>query len=297
MQCETGTREMRIIKKNNTDENLYSVIRCCHKTEEPIYVWSDKDILSMSSEEFMKKLYDGYKILTPEHDYKVYYYCKTKEKECIWNDEYLDTISVSTSVLCNIKCRMCDIISHKKIFPNDKEVYFDILNKIKGQNLETIELTSEGEPFIYKEDTLKYIESLTLNDCKRLEIMTNGVLLKEEDILRIFRAKCNSGIDIRFLCSISGITKESYEAVHKNPHFEHVARNAELINALDMLNCINFVIMPDNLHELDFYKQYWEEKNVPRWKCASSVLQDYNYPGATKIVMESAEYKRFKENP
>lgn len=294
MQCETGSREIRFIKNNDTNENIISVIRCCHRTDEPIYQWTADDILSMTKQEFMKKIFDGYNIIPDNHDYNTYFYCKTKEKQCIWNDEYLDTISVATSVLCNIKCKMCDIISHKKVFPIDKVVYFDILNKIKGYKLKTIELTSEGEPFIYKEDTIKYIESLTLNDCKELEIMSNLTLLTEEDIIRIYTAVAASGIKVKFLCSCSGITEETYKEIHKNDKFNQVVKNIQLICRLNMLNCINFVVMPDNLHELEFFKQFWLDHNVPEYYCSDTLIVDYNYPGATKYVQESLEYRKYK---
>lgn len=295
MKCENGTNELRLIKKNLTDKHEYAVIHCCHRVWEELYVFSEDELLNISKSDFMNKLYECYNLIPQNHDYNTYYYCKTHEKQCIWNDEKLEVVSVSTSPRCNISCRFCDIKSHKSVSKNDKAIYFTILNMLKNNNLKQIELTSEGEPFIYKEDTLQYIENLTTNDCKRLEIMSNLTLLTEEDILRIYTASLSNDIEIKILASCSGITNETYKLHHNNDNFERVVNNIKLINSLDMLNCINFVITPENLHELDFFKQFWGEKGVKSYKCTATVLVDYCYPvkNATEIVLKSKEYNNY----
>lgn len=293
-KCQNANQELTINKCDDVNENLYSVFRCGHKKLEPIYTWSANDILSMTSDEFMQKMYSGFKILPPNHDFKTYYYCKTDSDVCEWSGE-LDTVSVAISALCNIKCKMCDIISHKKIDAIDKIVYFDVLYKLKGHGLKVIRLTTEGEPFVYKEETFKYLETLTHNDCETVDIFTNTVLLTQDDIDRLYRIKCTNGIDIKILCSCSGITPETYSIVHNNNKFETVEKNIRLINSYGMLNCVNFVIMPDNLHELEFYRQFWTERGLSLYQITACVLSDYCYPGAAEKVLKSYEYKRYLE--
>lgn len=289
--CENQNHPLMIAKLEHSDQ--FIVYHCEYKSNEYVYKWSMDDIFNMSGEEFVDKLYKGYKTTPLNHDSKVYDMCKATVNICKKPGE-LNKVCVNTSTLCNIKCKFCNIKELKPILPREKELYFDILYKLKNSKLMEIQLTGDGEPFVYKKDTLEYIDNLTTNDCKQLVIFTNVTLLDEEDIIRMHNASVKSGVKIFIMCSCSAITPETYSIVHGNTNFEKVVNNIKLINEFDMLQNVNFVILPDNLQELEFYKQFWKEKNVT--KVSATVVHDYCYPGATKFVYDSAEYKRFIEN-
>lgn len=284
---------LTISKKEN--ENKYIVFQCEYKSDEIIYEWDMDDIFNMSNEEFINKMRSGSELILPNHDESIYKFCKSVSDKCRI-DGPLNVIRVNTSSGCNIKCKFCNIRSLKPIYLREKELYFNILEKIRSTkpNLDYLQLTGDGEPFIYKEETLKYIESLTADVCKILVIFSNCTLLDKDDITRIYQAVTKAGIKCQIMCSCSGITSETYEKNHGNNKFDKVVENIKLINEYNLLQNVNFVITPDNLHELEFYKQFWHEKGVT--KTSATVIHDYCWPGATKFVYDSAEYKRFIEN-
>lgn len=288
LHCGTG---LTIAKLENA--NSFIVYQCEYKSNEYIYNWTTEDILNMSQSEFIEKLRAGVATIPENHDYKVYPSCKALRGECI-NNGNLDVVRVNVSSACNIKCKFCDIKSLKPIFPKEKELYFDILNKLQNAHLKYLQLTGDGEPFIYKKETLEFIKTLTTDTCKILVIFTNNTLLDKEDIELIHNVALKTGIKMQIMCSCSAITPETYRTVHCNDNFDKVVENIKLISKYDMLQNINFVIMPDNLHELEFYKQFWLEQGID--KTAATIIHDYCYPGATKFVYDSPEYKRFIEN-
>lgn len=287
--CEHG---VTICKKCN--DHKYVAYQCEFKSEEYIYEWTADEIINMSAEKFVNMIRTASETLPKNHDYNVYKFCKSNSKKCYTNGP-LNVIRVNTSTACNIKCKFCDIPSMKPVYPEDKELYFNILSKIveNKPHLKYLQLTGDGEPFIYKKETLEFIQTLNTEVCGKLVIFSNCTLLNPEDIELMYNFSQVSGVKIQIMCSCSAITPETYKKVHNNNNFYKVIENIKLINKYNMLQNVNFVITPDNLHELCMYKQFWNENNII--KTSSTVVHDYCWPGATKMVYESAEYKQFIE--
>ena len=287
--CEHG---VTICKKCN--EHKYVAYQCEFKSEEYIYEWTADEIINMPAKEFIDLIRKGSESLPKNHDFKVYKYCKSDGNVCYSNGP-LDVIRVNTCSACNIKCKFCDIPSMKPVYPEEKEIYFNIISKIieVKPHLIYLQLTGDGEPFIFKKDTLEFMKTLTPDVCEKLVIFSNCTLLNPEDIELMYEYSKMTGVKNQIMCSCSAITPETYKIMHNNDNFFKVVENIKLINKYDMLQNVNFVITPDNLHELCMYKQFWHEQGV--LKTSSTVVHDYCLPGAAKAVYESAEYKRFIE--
>lgn len=292
-KCENSACGFGLTINKAENEHKYKVFHCEFKSEESII--NDllaEDIINMSADEFIKMLREASKAVPPNHSKAVFKRCKSKLQECNFSGP-LQVVRVNTSTACNIKCKFCDITSAKPIYPEEKLLYFNILEKLRDgkPHLNYLQLTGDGEPFVYKKDTLDYIATLNPDVCKRFVIFTNCTLLNPEDIEFIYNMQEKNKIKVQIMCSCSAITPETYKEIHRNDNFYKVVENIKLINKYDMLQNINFVITPDNLHELSMYKQFWLENGVE--KISATVIHDYCWPGATKFVYDSNEYKQF----
>ncbi len=134
-------------------------------------------------------------------------------------------VTVSLSHLCNIDCRNCFFEGRHIEKPGDKTIYFETLNKIKGHKLDTIEFTDQGEPFVYYNDIINYLKTLSLEDTIHVRFFTNGMLLSHERLDELKKLSLETGVNYRFAFSIDGITKETFEAVRRGANFEKVLDN------------------------------------------------------------------------
>lgn len=178
-------------------------------------------------------------------EYKNYY--------CNYGKRPIENIEVSIQTSCNLNCIMCreQIIINKEI---DK-LYFKILEQLKGHNLNCLQLTAQGEPFLYKTETFNYLNSLNRNDFKNIICVSNLTLLNDNDIDNLYRI--NNNIKIRITASIDAITESTYKKIRKNNFFTKVMHNACYLNELGLLTGINFVLQKENLNELMQAYEYW----------------------------------------
>lgn len=157
---------------------------------------------------------------------------------------------------CNIKCYMCPCSN-----PPDaetKETYFKTLYKLKDFNLDWLYLSTGGEPFIWKKETLDYIDVLDESYTKHLDITSNGTLINSDDISRLSKAK----IDVKIAISISDINAEGYENIHCNKNFEKVLENTLSLHKVGLLRNVNVVICKYNIDNLDNILKFWQEKGI-----------------------------------
>lgn len=178
-----------------------------------------------------------------------------------------DSINVSIQHTCNLNCIMCNY----KHEPNSEidELYFLILEQLRGYNLKTIQLTQEGEPFYYKKRTLDYLQSLTTNDCQTVFIISNITLLNDEDIETLSNLK----VKIHLIASIDGVTEETYKKIRRNNLFNKVMHNAELLIQHKILKSINFVVQELNTTEIPLIIEYCRMHNI---KCNLLPLENEN---------------------
>ena len=106
--------------------------------------------------------------ITPDHPM-----CNNSTCALLPNNEIKNVI-VGLSYACNLRCYNCWYDGQHFDTHKQKELYFHVLYGLKGHGLNKIVLTNKGEPFIYLHETLDYIKSLSLNDTKVIEAVTNG---------------------------------------------------------------------------------------------------------------------------
>jgi molybdenum cofactor biosynthesis enzyme MoaA len=203
-----------------------------------------------------------YNILPANHHFETcnHTFCNG-DKICDWRNEELKEIRVNINS-CNLNCIMCH--NDHSYTKESMEVYFHILNLIKGHNLNKIILTTGGEPFLKKNETIEYIESLKSTDCKRLEIITNATLLNENDIMRIKETTYKNGISCKIQVSLDSTDKDIYCKIRNatEKQYETVMRNIDKLHETGLLYGINIVMMPEN--ERTCYNDclYWKKKNI-----------------------------------
>lgn len=244
----------------NTDKSFFKVYPCCKYewtyVDKPLGKIYFKDLKNIDLYETLvnirknNNLYNNVMLNcvgyhdTPEN-LKNYY--------CNWVNYPLENICVSTLESCNLKCKMCGYDHSPNKFLMDN--YFYILETLKGHNLEGLGLTQLGEPFFYKKKTMDYLKSLTYNDFKHIDIITNASLLDDEDIELL--SEINKTVQIVIIVSFDGITKKTYEFIRQNSNFEKVMHNALLMKEKNLLYSVNFVVTRETKGELLEAYEYW----------------------------------------
>lgn len=137
-------------------------------------------------------------------------------------DKLLD-VDVSVDVHCNINCSFCGFfpVREKAYKTKVQDIYFKILEKLKGNNLRNLYLTSNGEPFFFKERTFQFLESLAEGDFSAVSLHTNGTLLDKSDLDRLLKIK--TPLFINF--SLNAWDRESYIRVCGFDYFDKVLEN------------------------------------------------------------------------
>lgn len=270
--------------------------RCCYKYHEITKLYNITDVINNNN--FIDDVLAAAPIIPKNHDYTIYpHFCKTNETQCDYSNDEITSIEVATSYTCNLNCIMCGFRNFTKDIDlsSDKELYFHILNNIKGHHLETLTLTTEGEPFFYKKETLEYLKSLTLNDTKNVFIISNLTLLNEADI-DLLKDINDKGVKINIMASVDAITAETYKKIRRNDNFNKVIDNVKLLNKYGLLNSINYVIMIENLHELDFLYDFYKNINIDKTMINYLVFngeETEEIRNKINYIINSPEYKRF----
>jgi MoaA/NifB/PqqE/SkfB family radical SAM enzyme len=290
MNCRNATTNISILF---ADPKHIGISHCFYREmpEELSGILSISELFKMSDSEFKSYLTAAYREIPKTHDFNTTYYCDTNEKYCYYNDKSIKSIKVATFTYCNLdKCIMCNTADRKLPLNDEIRLYFFILNKIKNMNLDFINFTTRGEPFFVKKQTFEYLKSLTLNDTKLICFNSNMVLLDEDDISELYNISKSINIPIKMVASCSAITPETYKKIHVNNSFDKVVNNIKLLYKYDMLDFINFVVQFPNLHELEFYKKFWNEHGITedsKILCTPVIGHD-----GDKVV-QTVEYKRF----
>lgn len=211
-------------------------------------------------------------------------------KWCDYSKTPLNRITVISNS-CNLRCSMCreDVYCSQ----DESENYFGLLEAVRGMALEELFLTNGGEPFLHKERTLKYIESLTEKDFKIVGCITNGTTLDDEDIERLANL---TNVGFFSMVSVDGITEETYEKVRRNPYFKKVKHNILELNKHGLLRGISVLITEDNLHELNDMPEYWMSNGLRFDQLTFIVCEDVYLPSSSnseKKIMRSKELQEF----
>lgn len=248
----------------NSETDIISFQPCCHLPHnrgEVDELTLDKipyqEFLKLDNVmEYLNKIHKNFPYIMPT---------ESKSGNCTPPCDYMnysvESISINSLEACNLHCRMCrkNVISASE---KDKEVYFNLLYKIKGLGLNIIELTTAGEPFLFKKETFEYLESLSLKDCKQVYIITNATLLTKEDIDRLSKIKETSGVSICIQVSLDSIDESTYKIIRQNNNFQNVMDNIYYLNEKGLLAEVSFTIQSLNVWQLPLLDKFWAEKGI-----------------------------------
>ena len=173
-------------------------------------------------------------------------------------EKKIKQVDVGISHACNMHCMNCFFKEHKDT-PEMKKAYFDTLYKIKGHQLDTIMMNNGGEVFVYYDEIIEYLKSLTPNDTRQVTFVTNLVLLNEERFKELKQISESTGVTYFFLPSVDGIKKESYEAIRLGGKFEKITENLHLLADIfgPQQAVILYTIKKPNINETKNVEKYF----------------------------------------
>ena len=143
-------------------------------------------------------------------------------------------IENSISKACNLHCIMCGARAdhHEK----ESYLYNELFRQLDSNYI--ISTTCHGEPFIYKQEFYKWV----LPKFKRLDILTNGTLLNDEDIEILSEYQEKTVLAMSFDSDI----KEIYEKIRIGANFDIVYGNLLKLRKANLLTDIYLVIQELN---------------------------------------------------
>lgn len=156
---------------------------------------------------------------------------------------------------CNLKCKHCYKNNEIKEYELEINKCFeicDIINKMAIKNNLKISLSiTGGEPFSRKEDLFKILNYIDkLNGIESFQLLSNGLLIKDEDIEKLTKMKKLNGIQI----SLESPNKETHEEIRGKETFD---KTIEIIKKLTYNNIkvhVMMTISKKNINEIiDMY--------------------------------------------
>ncbi len=153
---------------------------------------------------------------------------------------------------CNLRCRTCSVRNSppgKDISPELIDRIFDAL----GDSIEVVNVTGIGEPF-FARSWPHLRKRIREKPYRRLEIVTNGMLITEDEIRDMMRADHPTILVV----SIDGATKETFEYIRDRAKWERLVATMEMIARLrqelqpgPLFSLgVDFVAVKDNIAEL-----------------------------------------------
>lgn len=169
-----------------------------------------------------------------------------------------DAVQVNFTFRCNIRCKMCSMHNQMQFLESqgrnieiDSDVFRKVLKEANSLGTKTA-LFIGGEPFVRADlfDLIGYAKSLELNPI----IVTNGILLNEENIQKCFE----TGVDWLSI-SIDAASDNTFSKIRGENVLSKIINNIELLNRLKRDKNRNSpkivtvcTIMDDNLEELSY---------------------------------------------
>lgn len=236
----------------NEKTDVIGISHCCidrlnNKLGEIPY----EDFYKMSEIDFYKYL-DDIVFTKPIKCYN------NKDCESIWdsmnNEVYGIVVAISRE--CNLKCPMCHAKtgghkdSHKR-----KQLYFDLIYKLKNYHFKELKLTDMGEPTIYLNEILEIMKDYKY--CKNLNICSNCTVFTKDLVL-----KALSICDKLFLeLDCDTLKQSTYKKIRVGGNFSNYIKNITSILKLKnsypdkITTMIHFVEQEYNKNEiLDIHK-------------------------------------------
>jgi len=193
---------------------------------------------------------------------------------------------------CNLRCSMCEISKHPSLPETELSTakIKEIIRQIKDLSIGHI-IFSGGEPLL-RDDLVELVEFAVGNDIGMVDIITNGVLLKENIIKNLIRSGLN-----HITISLDGIGQVNNK-IRGADIFDIVESNIDKLNyhktqqnlSLPTLG-INFTIMDSNISDILPMVEFAKSK-----KCNIVVFQPILFNNTKMHVKKRNSLWPVKEN-
>jgi MoaA/NifB/PqqE/SkfB family radical SAM enzyme len=257
MKCKN--RDLMVIHILNGG-NLLKFSHCCVLNNEDILV-SPTDEFFNKNQNFLSGLQKVFSTNPENHNfYPKNNLCKNSTF-CDFKYQELKQITVSTD-LCNLHCKMCKSTQGMSYFKQTQDAYITILNKLRGAHLTTLQLSSAGEPFIFKDKLFPWLYSISNDTAKYISFVSNGTLVSPQEIRDLIIHLRKERVILNGMLSCDGITPDTYKEVRGIDAFQRVVDNALELKKFNAIGGINFVITPFNIHEVEYVPEFWLSKGI-----------------------------------
>lgn len=197
----------------------------------------------------------------------------------------IEGIEASIFSVCNHSCPMCQKRRHlNKNIERRNYIWSKILKMIKGKRLKLFRVDAEGEPFI-SEDLLVFLENATTNDFKYFKCVSN-LDIDIKRTINIFERFRREGITWHFMGSMSSCKKDLWEKIHRGGKFEDFMSNVKTLLDHNILNGLNYVKQPLNMHEGEYLKEELDkiDKRIYPITYFSPLFSDTSIEGLQLLV-------------
>lgn len=183
-------------------------------------------------------------------------------------------VCINSIAVCNLRCYHCcsgfdgcveNFYPHlfsKEELSNRKKFTFDILNYLKGKHLHAISLDGSGEIFVYYNDLIEYLKTLSPSDTETFYFLTNATLLNDKRIMELYNISKATGVDYSFNISIDGLSEETFNACRPNADFKKVLSNLNLIQKLFTYVDVTFTVKRPNIEDVPNVENFFKDMNV-----------------------------------
>ena len=183
--------------------------------------------------------------------------------------DYPPQLVIENTSICNLTCIHC---SHRELQRTRRHMKRELWNKIVeefGANSPDTEIwpTFYGEALImgYKSALWDRLDYAAKVGCRNLVLNSNGTLLHRWDnIEKILASPLR-----RFILSLDGLSKETFELVREKAKWDEVYPAVEELCRLRLARkqkypviIAQFSVMKQNAHEVDAYRTYWEARGA-----------------------------------
>lgn len=184
---------------------------------------------------------------------------------------------------CNLSCTHCcaDSLGLNSTDDLDTDLMRKVIDKVISLNPKNI-IISGGEPLV-REDIWEIMHYLRSRFTGSIEIMTNGLLINENNIENFKRYFDSASI------SIDGIDEESCKIIRGNNVFNNVLKNVQLLKDNDFNSISLSAVLPNNFKLVKEFEKLNENLGT------KSMVRYFSYKGRAgknlkKITKEMNKY-------
>lgn len=183
--------------------------------------------------------------------------------------DYPPQLVIEATSICNLTCIHCSHRELQRVKRHMARPLFDKIVEEIGANSPMTEIwpTFYGEALImgYKGELWDRLDHAHQAGCRNLVLNSNGTLLDRWDNMdKVLDSPLR-----RFILSLDGLSKETFELVREKakweqvyPAVEELCRRRQQRGQLYPIIVAQFSVMKQNAHEVDGYRQFWEERGA-----------------------------------